>query len=250
MAFEDLRDQLKEKFTEGWSKVQESPIYNNLREKYETMSPGAQLGLIVGTTVVAFLLILSIPLSYYTSSSDLEAEFNSNRSLIRDLLRASRLASDVTSLPQTPSASDLRNQIQNMLQNFSLQAEQIGPFVKLEPQSLNFANVVSTKAIDQEGLGVSLKKLNLNQTIDIGFELQKISPSVKMAGVEINASTPDPHYFDVFYKLIVFNMPVIETAEVDTTAGGSRAGRPAPRRGGKTSPDGDDASGDAVEDVE
>lgn len=207
MALEDLKDQFKERMTDAWGKIQESPLFNALRERYETLPTGGQIGIIVGTLLIVVLLVLSIPLSYFNSAAEFNNQFNENRSLIRGLLRASRLASDLTATPQAPSAAELKNQIQNMLTTFTLLPDQVGPMLDLDPKTLNFTNVVSTKSLQQEGLGISLKKLNLKQTVDIGFELQKINPSVKVAGIEMNANQPDPHYFDVLYKLVVFNMP-------------------------------------------
>lgn len=213
MAFEDLKDQLKERLSESWSKIEESALYNTLRERYETLPTGGQLGIIFGTVLVVIFLVLSVPLSYFNSAAEFNSQFNDNRSLIRGLLRASRLASDSTAVPQAPSAVELKNQIQNMLTSFVLQPEQIGPMLDLDLKTLNFSNVIPTKTLQQEGIGVSLKKLNLKQTVDIGFELQKINPSVKIAGIEVNANQPDPHYFDVLYKLVVFNMPADQSSE-------------------------------------
>ncbi len=226
MAFEDLKDQVKERFTETWSKIQETPLYNSLREKYETLPVGGQIGIIVGSALLVTFFLLSIPLSYYSSSSNLESQFNDDRSLLRGLLRASRIASDSGSIPHSPSVSELKNQIQNMMQQYTLLPEQLGPILDLEANALNFGTVAQASGIQQQGLGVSLKKLNLKQTVDIGFDLQRMNPGVKIAGMEINASSPDPHYFDVLYKLVVFSVPEAE--------GGSAAAGAAPGGGGAT----------------
>lgn len=205
MAFDSLKDQLKEKATELWSKIEESPFYNNLREKFETQSPTVQRGIIGGVSLLVILMLLSFPYSYFSSSSTHIEEYNGNRSLLRNLLRASRLASEASSAPATVSISDLKAQVQNLLPGFALLPEQIGGLIDLDTNALGGS--LAPASIRQDGLGISLKKLNLQQVVDLGFEMQKINPSVKLSGMEVTASSENPHYFDVLYKLVVFNMP-------------------------------------------
>lgn len=210
MAFEELQDQIKEKLTEAWERVEESPTYNNLREKYETLSPNAQKGLIAGTVLFFALILLSFPYSYYSGSSTYIEEFESNRGLIRSLLKASRIASD-TSTPISVLPHELKSRIQNDLSTLQLLPEQVGGVIDLDVSTLGGA--VAPASIKQDAVGVSLKKLNLKQVVDIGFQLQKISPSVKMVGLEVIAGSPDPHYFDALYKLVIFSMPSSEPKE-------------------------------------
>jgi len=205
MGLEEIKDTLSEKLSESWSKIQESPTYNSLRERYDTLSPPAQKGLIAGGIVLSLLLLLSIPYSYISSSSASIAEYNDQRSLIRNLLRASRLASEASTIPAAMPAEEVKGRVQNELSNFNLLPEQIGGVIDLANQELGGA--LAPSSIRQAGVGVSLKKLNLKQIVDIGFKLQDINPSVKMAGVDITASAPDPRYFDVLFKLVTFSLP-------------------------------------------
>jgi hypothetical protein len=141
-------------------------------------------------------------------------------------LRASRLASETAGGANSIGAAEARNQIQNQLNTFALQPEQIVGVVDLDGQSAARGLVTGTSDAQVNGLGVSLKKLNLKQVVDIGFEMQKISSNVKLAGIEITAGADDPHYFDVMYKLVAFGMP---EAQEPAAGGAAPPPRSAPR---------------------
>jgi hypothetical protein len=68
-------------------------------------------------------------------------------------------------------------------------------------------NTLAPKNVQQQGLKVQVKKLNLRQVIDLGYQLQSLDSSVKMTGLEIAASSEDPHYFDTVFKLISYSLP-------------------------------------------
>lgn len=202
MAFENLQDQLREQLTALVSKIEESPTFNTLREKYETLTPTAQKGIIAGTLAVVLLVIVSIPYSYFDTASTQIEEYEGHRDLLRGLLRASRLASEVSSAPSFASIESIKTRITNEVANKSLQPEQMGGVNDL-PDSVMGGNLAPAP-ITQAGIGLSLKKLNLSQVIDMAFSLQNMHPAVKLSGIEITAGTTDPHYFDVLYKIAVF----------------------------------------------
>jgi hypothetical protein len=211
MALEDIKDQLRERLSELWSRVQESPAYNNVREKYETLSPGAQRGLKLGAIVLALIILVSVPLSYFSSSSSSDSEYESKRQLIRGLLRASRLANEASSLPPSLSAEDFKASLQSDIAEFNLLPEQVGPIEDLNPDALGGA--LAPKSIMQHGVSLALKKLNLKQVVEIGYRLQGKNLSAKLIGLDVRAGTPDPHYFDVIYQMIIYSMPAMAESE-------------------------------------
>jgi hypothetical protein len=225
MALENITDQIKEKFTELKSKIQESPAFNSLKERFETQSPAAQRAIVAGASVLAVLLLFSFPYSDLSTSSQNLKDFETHRSLLRQLLRASRLANDTSGGAVTLSANEVRNQVQSQLGVFNLQPEQLVGIVDLDAKALAGSLAKNTPGVQLTGIGVSLKSLNLKQVVDIGFEMQKLSPSVKMAGMEVTAGSPDPHYFDVQYKLVAFGMP---DSTGDSAATAPKRGRQPP----------------------
>ena len=69
------------------------------------------------------------------------------------------------------------------------------------------------KSLEQNGVSVAVKKLNLSQIVDIGQKLQRINTTAKMVGIQVVAQAADPHYFDVVYKLVAFNLPPDKSGE-------------------------------------
>ncbi len=247
MALEDFRDQVKEKLGELWGAIQESPAYNNAQEKFEALSPGSQKGIILGSIVLVFVILISVPIGYFSSASSSVSEYENTRQLIRALWRASRLANESSALPTSLSADELKARLQNDLASFNLLPEQVGGVSDLEVDKMGAP--LAPKSINQSGVGLSLKKLNLKQVVDIGFQLQQINPSVKLAGLEVLASSPDPHYFDALYKLIIYSLPMnLESEEgggggrpppfTNPSGPGSKGNRPPPRGSSAKGPQG------------
>ncbi len=205
MAFENLKDELKENAIELWGRIQESPAYNNVRERYENLSPNAQRGLLAAIVVLAVAGLIMFPYSYFSSSSDNTDQYIANRNLIRELLRANRLAGESLNMPRTVDAGDLKSQVSEMLAAYPLLPEQNGGTTDIDLSDLGPG--VAAGKLQVTGVGVKLKKLNLKQIVEIGTDLQSKNPNVKLVGLEMTASTPDPHYFDVLYKLAVYSLP-------------------------------------------
>lgn len=202
MNFDDLKDQLKERLASIWSAISESPAFNTLRERYESLSPGAQQGLIISALVSVILLFLSVPASYLTTSSDNMAAFEENRLAIRDLLRASRLMQTSAQLPDGLSSADLRGRIQSALQGFDLLPDQT---VSVNEVALDGQGPAG---LQQSGVSVAMKQLNLVQILDIGQRLQNLTPAVRMADIEVTSNPVRSGYFDVVYKIMSYVIAV------------------------------------------
>jgi hypothetical protein len=152
--------------------------------------------------VLLLLVLLFIPLSNLSSSSDSITAFETQRDLIRDLFRTYRESSSSQNLPVPPPPDSLNSMISSIIQRAELLPEQNlgiseGPAEgRLIPGSL-VTNV----------LYVKLAKLNLKQITDIGASLVGLSESVKMKDISIVANSTDTRYFDVTYKLYSLKVP-------------------------------------------
>ncbi len=205
MTIDDIKEELKENWIELWGRIQDSPAYNNLREQYENLSPNAQRILIVGAAAFIVFIFAMIPYSYFSSSFSSDAHYVSNRNLIRKLLRANQLASESESMPKTVDADTLKTKITDMLAHYPLLPEQNGGIVTIPPDDLGPG--VAVRRLRVSGVGVKLKKLNLKQIVEIGYELESQNPNVKLAGIDMTADRTNTHYFDVLFKLAVYNLP-------------------------------------------
>jgi hypothetical protein len=208
MNFEDLKEQLSGlsvKLQEALQKLQENPTWIQFSEKYHDLSPRAQKAAIGGAAFLIFLILISLPYLYYSTSQDAVSEFETKKQLIRDLYRVSHASSILQNAPPTANSMDLMARAQGQLQTAQLQPEQIIGVTEYD-NSANSGNTIPKNVI-QKGIQVALGKLNLRQIIDIGYQMQTIHPSAKMTGLEITANREDVHYFDVIYHIVSFSLP-------------------------------------------
>ena len=202
MNFDDLKEQFITTFKTRWEQFQDSSLYNQGKDRFENLSPVMQKVTVGGVIVLLIYIVLSIPLSYISNSSDRVAEFETNRQLIRDLLKVSREAQDVPNIPAAPPMEVIRSRVDQEIQNARLLPEQIkGTDVTAEASSLIPQN------LQAGSMKISLAKLNLRQVLDLGYQFQNINPSVKLKDVGITANGEDSRYFDVIYKLAVLAVP-------------------------------------------
>lgn len=213
MNFDELKERVLTQLLSYWERIRESSAYNQLRDRYENLSPSAQRWTLIGGAVAIVAIVLSFPYSYYSNSQTYVSEFEEKRGTIRELLKVSREASDIPDLAQPPPMDQLKNMADTQIKNANLLPEQIKSVEvtaansKLIPQNLSSGSLV-----------VTLSKLNLRQVVDLGYQLQAMNSSVKMQDLSIAANRDDVHYFDVVYKLIALAVPSTPTAEPEPIA--------------------------------
>ncbi len=205
MNFDDIKDRLREAFQTLSGRVRESTAWNQLMEKYADLPPQGQKAALAGTGVIFALFMLMIPSCVFLSSMTNITDFEDKKQLMRDLYRTHREASALPPPPLSMSGSELQNRVQSVLSGAGLQPEQLGGVQEFDnkPKSSGWI----PKSLDQAGVAVTVRKLNLEQIVDIGQRLQRMQATAKMTGLEVRAQSEDPHYFDVVYKIVAFNLP-------------------------------------------
>lgn len=210
MAAADIKERLQEQLVALGGKIAESQAWQKLMERYQSLSPTGQKLSLSGVGALLALLLFLLPWSFFSGSQDSVAEFEDKKRLIRDMFRYSHLASSLPRSPEPVSQAQLRSLIQGIL---------LGTRPALLPeQNLgmdDFDNFIGgggksdslPKSLTQKGVLVKLSRLNLEQIISIGTKLKDIRPTVKLVGMKIQANQPDPHYFDVGFKLVAFDLP-------------------------------------------
>lgn len=201
MNLDDLKDRFSTELRATWDRIQESAAYNQMRDRYENMTPSMQKLTLYGGIAAAALIVLSIPYGYFSGSTDAVTEFEGKRMTIRELLKVSREASEVPSIPQAPSIDMLRGMIENQIRSANLLPEQIKGTQSTSGSALIPSN------LSEGGLQIQLAKLNLRQIVDLGYKFSSISPSVKMSDMTMTANREDNRYFDVVYKLVALAVP-------------------------------------------
>lgn len=226
MVFDDLRDQVLERGQAIWSRVQESSLYIQLSEKYADLNPTSQKIVLIASAAILTFITLMIPWTYISSSKTSLAEFEENKTILRDLYRVSRASSELEGAPPQIDPAQLQSRAQGQLTSMGLQSEQVAGVEIVDNAAPGTPQLPGVpKAVQQKGIEVSLKKLNLRQIIEIGYQLLTLQPGLKMTGMTVTASSPDPHYFDTVFRIISFSLPApIEPAKA------APRGKQAPKR--------------------
>ncbi len=201
-SFEDIKEQIQNTLKNQWEQFQESSLYIQVKERYENLTPAMQKLTLWGSAALAILIVLSLPISYYSESATYVSEFEEKRQLVRDLLKTSRESQESPDLAVPPSMEQLKSQVDAQIQSARLVPEQI-----LGTQIIPASSKLIPNTLSEGTLKISLAKLNLKQLIDLGYQLQSLNPSVKMLDLQIEANRLDPRYFDVTYKMAALAVP-------------------------------------------
>jgi hypothetical protein len=214
MNLDDLKDTLKSQLSQVWSRIEESSTYNLLKDRFENLASVQQKLVMVGGGALLALLLISVPYSYFSASSENIAAFEEKRALVRELLKVAREASEVPDIPTPPPGEVLRSDIDRQLKSANLLPEQIKSIQVITAQT----NLIPSSLLDA-GVQINLAKLNLRQIIDIGYGIQRVSKSVKMSDVHISANPEDAKYFDVEFRVVTLAVPQAHTETPDTSSG-------------------------------
>lgn len=217
MNLEDIKDRVRETATNLWSQIQEDPTFNTLREKYESLPTNTQKGIIAGVVVVVLSVLFFIPYSYLSSSSSFVEEYEDHQQTIRELLKVSRLNQGGVRPPEGLSSMEMQTRLRGIIETSGLLPEQIGDMQEFSGGLRSYAR----PPIITQGVQVALNKLNLQQIVEIGYNLQQAHPTLKMAGLEIKADATAPGYFNVIYKIVSFSMPMEQEKEEKPAQKGS-----------------------------
>ncbi len=201
-SFEDIKEQIQNTLKNQWEQFQESSLYIQVKERYENLTPQMQKLTLWGSAALAILIVLSLPISYYSESATYVSEFEEKRQLVRDLLKTSRESQESPDLAVPPSMEQLKSQVDAQIQSARLVPEQI-----LGTQIIPASSKLIPNTLSEGTLKISLAKLNLKQLIDLGYQFQSLNPSVKMLDLQIEANRLNPRYFDVTYKMAALAVP-------------------------------------------
>jgi hypothetical protein len=193
VAWQDVKEQLMDQLANQWNRFTESTFYIQVRERFDNLTPVQQRLAIAGVGLILFLVVFSIPYSYFATSGDEVDRFAGYRQLTRDLLRVTR-TQDVKPIEKI-SAEALIDQIQTELQPLRLQKDQIKKVEKVPDTQM--ANLrLAPQQIQEDGVQVVLGYLNVRQVVDIASRLSVLGETLKLSGLTIQASDK-PNYFDV-----------------------------------------------------
>lgn len=220
MAFEGLKEKFKDSWSDLSSKVQENATFNNIREKFEEQSARNQRLIVAGLFLIIGLFLMSFPFGYISESNDTMTSFEENRSLIQGLLHASRAAKEPSPLP-TPSPPEmLKSRVEAILKENRLVVDQMGEMQFMPDHP---AKDLAPAAVIQSGLAVQIKKINVEQIMLLGHQLQNMGPGIKLMGFDVVQSPGQTHYYDMIVRVVSFALPQM-TLDADVPSKGGKKG--------------------------
>lgn len=226
MAMEDIKEQLLVAWNRVADRVQEMPLYTQLKERFDGLAPSMQKVVVIALGALLWFIVMMVPLSWYQESQDSVTAFDERRSVMRELMKVSREAQDVPPLMPAPPVESLRADIESRLRSANLVPEQIknievgGGASSLIPADRSIGSVL-----------VNVWKLNIRQVVDVGTQLSRLNPSVKLTSTEISANKDDNHYFDVVFKLTALAVPDLTAPPPEEPVKPARGGRNRPAKG-------------------
>ena len=221
MNLNDLKEQLANQAQDLFQKIQDSTLYQNLKEKYDDL-PAEQQKIV--TVLVSFILIFfvfSIPYDNWSKSVDSVVVFESRRDLMNNLTTVTKEANETVVYAPAPPLGQIKTDMEIKLQQYQLVAEQMGT-VQVD---LNSTEGLIPKARQEGSVKVPLKKLNLRQVVDIVSDLQRVHPAVKLASFKVDSHLKDPRYLDVLLDFVVIKIPQINLEPAASSENSKRRGR-------------------------
>lgn len=210
----EIWDQIHDIVMVRWEQFQETDTYISLKDRYDNLSPRNQKLTILATFTFLFLVILSVPYSWFSESQDSVIQFEETKDTIQNLLQVSQEIKSIPSNEQSITPDDVKVRVEKILGEKGITKEQIvslvqGQFVNPQGSSLLPAQILAN------GIDVNLHKLNIRQVVDIGYEFDHISPLVKTLSLNVQATKDDPHYYDVNYRVSTFSVKDSPTEKSD-----------------------------------
>lgn len=201
---EDFKEKFKSTAQRLGERIQETEWYNQLQDRYQSLSSSSQRLVWIAGSFLILALVLFYPLGQISDSQSLITSFEEKRTLIHDLFKTYRESSGNSGVAAPPQFESLKANVEAIINGANLIPEQrVGTIETVVEGRLIPQNLVS------HVLDIKLAKLNLKQIVDIGTALSGISESVKMKDLVISAHAADTRYFDVSYKLYSLNVPEV-----------------------------------------
>lgn len=226
MAFEDLREKVAESWAITWNRFLESSTGARLAEGYENLPPAGQKGVLVGAATLGAMILLLIPWSWFSASSEKIQIFEETQMTIQDLFSTYRDSGELRAGAVAIDQGALIATIQNQLPTVRLSPEQIKSVQAYDNKAAGKKIPGVPDSVNQAGAEVRVAGLNLTQVVDVAQMIMASEPAAKLVGMDVTAAADDPRYFDVVYKVVAFSVP-----EPPPPAAKPRGGSRTPRAG-------------------
>jgi hypothetical protein len=203
--FKDLGEKLSQQLLELLHKIQDSALYQKIKEKYDDLPQRQQKIVLFLLSASAIYFVLSFPLDNWSRSNESLHQFQSQRDLINELHQVVKESAEGLVFIPAPPVGQIKTDIEMRLQQFQLVADQIGP-IQVE---MSTSDSLIPKNRQEGAIKVPLKKLNLRQLVDIAAEIQRLHMGVKLVNFKVDSNVSDPRYLDAHLDFVVVKVPQV-----------------------------------------
>lgn len=191
MLFEDQIEQSKEYFDNLSSRVQESSLFNQLHDKYTSLSPSMQKILLVTAGFLAVYIVLIGPIASYQESVENMVSFEERKSLTQKVIDYSKKSKSTTPQPKPYDIGSISSEIKKIGKSYS---------INYLPEQTSVASAPSDKKFvtgaEQSNYLIKANKSNIDQATTLAYSIQKLNKSLLITALEFKANREDPAYFD------------------------------------------------------
>lgn len=199
---DDIKDQVTTQLVQTWERFQESSVYNNLKDRYDNLTPIGQKLAIYGSVFLLAVILIMPPLTHYRAASENVLTYEEKQQTIRDLLRVSRESGEGPDLFPPPAIESLKSQVEGYLKMAGLIPSQIRSVSAGVSQGGLIPRDLAAGVLE-----VNLAKLNLKQITDVGHKLSTLATAAKLKDMNITANVEDSRYFDVSFSIYTLKVP-------------------------------------------
>lgn len=208
MAFEDVRENFKNRLDHLGESISNSRAFVLMNERYQNFSSSQQIMTKAFAILLVVFLGVYMPMESFMSSFSNVADFEEKRILIKNIIRSERDLSALPDIPRPLTADSIKSSIDSQLKEMNFLPEQIKNVSITQPVS----NLVPSNKI-QYGIDVTINKINVKQLTNLGSKLQLIHPAVKVKDLLVTLNREDARYLDADIKMVALNIPEYKVPE-------------------------------------
>lgn len=200
---EQLKDQIKQAWSEAMAKLDEQAWYQELKEKWEQLDARQRMQVQIGAAAAATLLVLAVIGSTWWGVRRQRLDMFDTERLLTEV----RLANDeLGRLRESGAAGGAAPEGESPIAAY---VEQLAQGAGIAPESLDIGAEQPAPAtaggVTQESLfQVSLKKVNLRQVVRLAFQLENGARPVKLRNLTVDTKMDPEGYMDAKLALSSF----------------------------------------------
>ena len=222
MDLSSLKEEIVNLLKNIYSAIVNSQAVYFLKEKYDHLSSFYRKILQIFIGFLLLSVLLYYPVSRLYSSWQNTQQANVKTQLTQALLDLSSAEQQGRGRSYSTDSDPVRF-INRRLVTLRLPKDQVKDIKKIENSpkiGKSFAFPTEVKAVE-----IQMSDLNLQEVVDYGQKLEKLSENIKMTAMRITENSEKDNYFNVSYTLSFFNIPKLGSSSKGGKAGPSLRGK-------------------------